>query len=96
MFSSERILYHFDHCQCLYISLSGWSAQELNFNKEYESAFMFSGDSQQQGFHRILQIIASQYKKTIRQCDHRATTLLCNGQIGKTPDNAPLDIQHFH
>ena len=48
---------------------SGWLAQELNFNKEFqefETAFTFSGDSQCQGFHTILQIIASQYKKAIR------------------------------
>ena len=31
MFSSKRILYHFDSCQCLYISLSSWSAKELMF-----------------------------------------------------------------
>ena len=40
-----------------YISLSGWSAQELNFNKEFqefETAFMFLVDSQCQGFHTNL------------------------------------------
>ena len=48
MFSSKRIIYHFDHCQCLYISLSVWSAKELNFNKEFqefETEFMFLVDS---------------------------------------------------
>ena len=53
MFSSKRIIYHFDCCQCLYISLSGWLAEELNFNKEYDkfvTAFMFLVDSQCQGF----------------------------------------------
>ena len=102
MFSSKRIiilLYHFDCCQCLDVSLSSWSAKELNFNKEFqefETAIMFSVDTQRQGFHTILRNIASQYKKAIRQCDHGATRWPLNGQIGKTPDNAPLDIQHFH
>ena len=56
---------------------------------------MFLVDSQYQGFHTILQIIASQYKKAIRQGDHGATIWSSNGQFVKTPDNAPLDIQHF-
>ena len=85
--------------KCLYVSLSGWSAKEVNFNKEFhefETAFMFSGDTQRQGFHTNIKMITSQYKKAIRQGDHGATMLLWTGQIGKTPDNAPLDIQHFH
>ena len=69
--------------------------QELNFNKEFqefETAFMFLVDSQRQCLCRI----SSQYKKAIRQGDHGAATWSQNGQIGKTPDNGLLDIQHFH
>ena len=56
MFSSKRIIDHFDSCQCLYISLSSWSAKEHNFNKklqEFLTAFMLLVDCQHQGFHRI-------------------------------------------
>ena len=62
MFSSKRILYQFDRVFNVYtslslsLSLSGWSAKELNFNKEFqefETAFMFLVDSQCQGFHSI-------------------------------------------
>ena len=51
MFSSKRIIgvYHFDRVVNVYMShLSGWSTQELNFNKEFqefETAFMFLVDS---------------------------------------------------
>ena len=95
MFSSKRIIYHFDSCQYLYISLCGWLAQEINFNKElqeFETVIMFLIDSQRQGLCRI----SSQYKKAIRQGVHGVTRCPQNGQIGRTPDNVPLDIQHFH
>ena len=49
-------MYHFDHCQCLYVSLSSWLAEELNFNKEFlefETVFMFLVDSKHKGCHRM-------------------------------------------
>ena len=68
MFPSKRIIYHFDSCQCLYVSLSGWSTKELNFNKEFQefvTVFMFLVDSQWQGLCRISSHITTQLSQIV-------------------------------